>query len=87
MARVFAGVMLGAAFIAAMFFATQRESAVQCELCMEFGGRTACRTTSAADRDAAVRGAITTACAVLSSGVTQGLECDRTPPRSLSCSE
>ena len=87
MARVFAGVMLGAAFIAAMFFATQRESAVQCELCMEFGGRTACRTASAVDRDAAVRGAITTACAVLSSGVTQGLECDRTPPRSLSCSE
>jgi len=87
MARVFAGVMLGAAFIAAMFFATQRESAVQCELCMEFGGRTACRTASAVDRDAAVRGAITSACAVLSSGVTQGLECDRTPPRSLSCSE
>ena len=87
MARLIAGLMLGAAFIAAMFFATQRESAVQCELCMEFGGRTACRTASAADRDAAVRGAITTACAVLSSGVTQGLECDRTPPRSLSCSE
>ena len=87
MARLIAGLMLGAAFIAAMFFATQRESAVQCELCMEFGGRTACRTASAADRDAAVRGAITTACAVLSSGVTQGLECDRTRPRSLSCSE
>jgi hypothetical protein len=87
MGRLIAGVMLGAAFIAAMFFATQRESAVQCELCMEFGGRTACRTASAADRDAAVRGAITTACAMLSSGVTQGLECDRTPPRSLSCSE
>ena len=47
MARVFTGLMLGAAFIAAMFFATQRESAVQCELCMEFGGRTACRTASA----------------------------------------
>ena len=87
MARLVAGLMLGAVFIAAMFFATQRESAVQCELCMEFGGRTACRTASAVDRDAAVRGAITTACAVLSSGVTQGLECDRTPPRSLSCSE
>ena len=87
MARVLAGLMLGAAFVVAMFFAIQRESAVQCELCMEFGGRTACRTASAADRDAAVRGAITTACAVLSSGVTQGLECDRTPPRSLSCSE
>jgi hypothetical protein len=87
MARVLAGLMLGAAFFAAMLFATQRESAVQCELCMEFGGRTACRTASAVDRDAAVRGALTTACAVLSSGVTQGLECDRTPPRSLRCSD
>jgi hypothetical protein len=87
MARLVAGLMLGAVFIAAMFFAIQRESAVQCELCMEFGGRTVCRTASAVDRDAAVRGAITTACAVLSSGVTQGLECDRTRPRSLSCSE
>ena len=87
MARVLAGLMLGAAFFAAMLFATQRESAVQCELCMEFGGRTACRTASAVDRDAAVRGALTTACAVLSSGVTQGHECDRTPPRSLRCSD
>ncbi len=87
MARWVAGLMLGAVFVAAMVFAIERESAVQCELCMEFGGRTACRTASAADRDAAVRGAITTACAVLSSGVTQGLECDRTRPRSLSCSE
>ncbi len=87
MARVLAGLMMGAAFFAALLFATQRESAVQCELCMVFGGRTVCRTGSAVDRDAAVRGARSTACAVLSSGVTRGLECDRTPPRSLRCWE
>jgi hypothetical protein len=87
MGRVLAGLTLGAAFLAALFFATQRESAVECELCLEFGGRRACRTASGADREAAVRGARTAACAVLSSGVTQGLECDRTAPRSLRCSD
>ncbi|MDH3213929.1 MAG: hypothetical protein OEM05_15730 [Myxococcales bacterium] len=87
MTRTLAGLLLAAAFLVALFFATRSETAVQCELCIDFGGRTACRTASAADRDAAVQGAMSTACAVLSSGVTQGLECSRTPPRSLRCSE
>jgi hypothetical protein len=99
MARRIVGLLLGAAFLLALFFATRRETAVQCELCISYDGRTACRTAAAADRDAAVRAAISTACdaavraaistacAALASGVTRGLECDRTPPHSLSCSE
>ncbi len=77
----------GAAFLAALLFATRQEAAAECEVCMEFGGRTACRTATAADPQSAMRGAITAACAVLSSGVTQGMACDRTPPRSVRCSE
>jgi len=87
MARRIVGLLLGAVFLVALFFATRRETAVQCELCISYDGRTACRTAAAADRDAAVRAAISTACAALASGVTRGLECDRTPPHSLSCSE
>jgi hypothetical protein len=85
--RRLAGVGLGLAFIVALVLATQREAAVECEVCIEFGGREACRTGSGADRDTAIRGAINTACAVLSSGVTRGMQCDRTPPRSVECSE
>jgi hypothetical protein len=87
MVRLLAGLMLGAAFLAALFFVTRRESAVQCELCIDFGGVSACRTASGADRDAAVRSAVTAACAVLSGGVTEALACDRSPPRSLRCSD
>ena len=87
MGRRVAGVLLGLAFLTALFFATRRETAVQCELCITYDGRTACRTAAAADRDAAIRAAISTACAALASGVTRGLECDRTPPHSLRCSE
>jgi hypothetical protein len=56
-------------------------------VCVEFGGATACRTGRAGDRESALRGAVSTACAVLSSGVTSGMACDRTPPRSVSCTE
>jgi len=87
MARRIAGLLLGVVFLAALFLATRRESAVQCELCISYGGSTACRTAAAADRDAALRAAVSTACAALASGVTRGLECDRTPPHSLRCSE
>ena len=87
MARLLTVLVLGAAFLAVLFFATWRETAVECEVCVAFAGETACRTVSAADRETALRGAISTACAVLSDGVTQVLACDRTPPRSARCSE
>ena len=38
-----------------------------------------------ADADTAAQQAVASACAILSQGVTQGLECQRTPPRSLRC--
>ena len=79
--------VVGVAFFSALFFATGKEAAVECEVCREFGGRSACRTGSASDRAGAIRGAGSAACAVLSAGVTQGMECDRTPPRSVRCTE
>jgi hypothetical protein len=85
--RRIAVIALALAFFAALAVATQREAAVECEVCMVYAGREACRTSSAADRDLAIRGAVSTACAVLSSGVTRGMECDRTPPRSVQCTD
>jgi hypothetical protein len=85
--RVIAGVLLAAVFVAALVQATLSEAQVECEVCMDFHGASVCRTGSAADRDASVRNAVMTACAVLSDGVTQGIACDRTPPRSVRCEE
>lgn len=85
--RRLAGFALALGFFVALALATQREAAVECEVCLAYGGREACRTGSASDRDGAIRGAVSTACAVLSSGVTRGMECDRTPPRSVQCDD
>jgi len=83
--RAIAGLIIGAAFIAAMVYATLGESQVKCEVCLEFEGRSACRNSAAVDRDNAISGAVTAACAVLSGGVTDGIACTSTPPRSVRC--
>jgi hypothetical protein len=83
--RTAVGFALALCFFAALVFATMRETAVACDVCVEFGGRTECRRSSAASREEALRGAQSTACAVLSGGVTQGMACQRATPRSVSC--
>jgi hypothetical protein len=85
--RVVGGLIAAALFVGAMLLATSREASVECDVCMDFGGGSRCSTSSARDRNSALRGAVANACAVLSNGVTQGMECDRTPPRSVRCSE
>jgi hypothetical protein len=69
----------------AIVYGTLAESRVECEACVDFEGAHACRTAVASSRDAAVSAAVRSACAVLSSGVTAGMACDRTPPRSVRC--
>ena len=86
-ARVWLGWLLGAAFLAALVWTTLSQSGAECEVCLDYRGSSVCRTVAAADADAATQQAVSNACAILSQGVTEGLECQRTPPRSLRCSE
>jgi len=69
----------------ALYFATLESAGVTCEICVDFEGRSACRSASAADRETAVRSARDAACAVLAQGVTAGMQCNRAPLRSESC--
>ena len=79
------GILLAAGFATAMYFATLAEARVECEVCLHFGGKRECRVAAGADEQAAVRGAISNACALLARGVTQALRCDATPPDSVRC--
>lgn len=56
-----------------------------CEVCMEFRGRTDCRKAVGATEAEALRTALDTACAQLSSGMTDTIACSRTPPKSVAC--
>jgi hypothetical protein len=63
--------------IVAVVYTTMSASAsrYRCEVCMEFQGRKACRTASAATEQLARRTAQENACALISSGVTDSMQC------------
>ena len=82
-------VLLAIAFFAlvigAVVYTTMTASAskYRCEVCVEFQGRTQCRTASAATEMQARRTAQENACALISSGVTDSMQCGNTQPVSV----
>ena len=78
LAIAFAALVIG--YVAITSF---RPAAARCRVCMSFKGAGDCRTASAANRQEALRTAITNACAQLSSGVIESNQCETTPPVSV----
>lgn len=60
-------------------------SSYTCEVCIEFRGQSRCRTASGATREEAQRTATDNACAFLSSGMADSIQCAASPPRSVKC--
>lgn len=58
---------------------------IECEVCIAFAGREACRAVAGKNEGDAMRGAVTNACALLASGVTDSLRCERTLPSKAVC--
>ena len=77
MSRRVVAVILAGLFAAAVWVVTLRSSQVHCEVCVSYRNRSACRSISAVDREQALQAALSSACAVLSSGTTEGLRCQR----------
>jgi hypothetical protein len=71
------GLLFVAIVIAAVIMTTMSTSAsrYRVEVCVEFQGRTACRTAGAATEQAALRTAQENACAQIASGVTDSMQC------------
>ena len=58
-----------------------------CEVCMDFQGRTQCRTAKGADQHTAVQTGRDNACAYLVHSKTEGFLCNQTPPARVTCQE
>ena len=56
-----------------------------CEVCMDFEGRTQCRSAKGATREEAIRTATDNACAFLAQGMTDSMRCTRIPPSRVKC--
>lgn len=77
------GVLLGIAGFVVV--SSLNVAGVRCEVCVAFGGREVCRAVDASTEEEARRGAHTNACALLASGVTQTLACERAPVTRSQC--
>jgi hypothetical protein len=82
---VLAGIIFIVAFLAILLYSTlsMTRGRMRVEVCMEFNGRTNCGVASAKSRDAAMRTAITNACALISGGVTDSQQCESSKPVSV----
>jgi hypothetical protein len=82
-------VLLAIAFvilvIGAVIYTTMSASSsrYRVEVCVNFEGRSECRTAAAATEQGALRTAQENACALISSGVTGTIACGNTPPTSV----
>ncbi len=72
-----AGVVL---LLAALVYSTLSLARYECEVCVSFRGRSACRVAAGATREEAIRTASDNACAFLASGRTDSMACGRTLP-------
>ncbi len=72
--------LAAAVFIALVVYSTLGLKRVRYEVCMEFQGRTSCRTAGGETTERARRAAIDNACALISSGVGDSIACQNKPP-------
>ena len=79
---VAAGVM---GLLGTLIYLSLSATAVECTVCVTFNGRMECRSARATTGEESIRTASATACAVLATGMTELLRCERTPPTSVAC--
>ncbi len=72
-------------FMALIVYRSFQVGGVRCEVCIEYGGRSQCRTVEGTSRQEAITAAATNVCAFLASGVTDSMACVRTPPTKTEC--
>ena len=83
-----AGWVLAAGFLLFVAFVVYRSFYVagfRCEVCITFQGRDACRLVDGPTEREALSSAVNNTCAQLSSGVTDSIACEHTPPTKSVC--
>lgn len=72
-----------AIFVSLLVITTSSLKKSRVEACVEFNGRTECRTAAGRNQEQALRTAVENACALLASGMTDTMACGRTEPKSV----
>lgn len=73
------------ALVGVLAWLTVGSQRVECEVCIEFGGRRSCATASADSEPEAIRNGVRTACGPIAGGVRDAFACDASTPISQVC--
>ncbi len=82
---VIVALLLAAATLALVVFGVLSSFAHECEVCVTFHGRTACRRAAGSTAEEALRTAQDNACAFVASGMTETVGCTTRPAASTTC--
>jgi hypothetical protein len=77
------GVVFVVVVLAFLVYSSMHIANYRVEVCIAFHGGNQCRTASADTQDHALRSAQSNACALLVSGVTDTMQCERQVPTSV----
>jgi hypothetical protein len=74
------GVVFVLGILAFLIYSSMHLAHYRVEVCVDYQGRTECRTASADTREHALRSAQSNACALVASGVTGTMQCESLQP-------
>ena len=74
------GIIAAVVIVAVLVLSSLQLRQHTCEVCITFGGQTNCAIASGTTRKEAQGSATSTACASISGGVTQSIQCGNTTP-------
>jgi len=77
---VIVGIVFVVIFLGVIIYSSMNLAGYRVEVCMNFQGRSNCRTASGSTEEFARRTATTNACAEIASGVTESIACEQTVP-------
>ena len=84
--RVLAFLAVLALVVGGLVYGSLRAVQVNCEVCVEFNGKTECRRGSGANQEDAHAAAQRAACATMAFGMAESVNCQQTLPKTLQCS-
>lgn len=79
------GLVVVALFAGFLLWSTLSGQRVECESCVEFGGRRNCATASGASEKEALQTAQLTACGPVTQGMNESIACQNRPPVTRQC--
>ena len=74
------GIIVAVVIVAVLVLSSLQLRQHTCEVCITFGGQTNCAIASGTTRKEAQGSATSTACASISGGMTQSIQCGNTTP-------